>query len=189
MPEYFKGIEEVEEPDPRNLGYGVLNSLTGETRELGLEDVHRGLTTIVLNTTVPQDIQDHFVTAKHLALYSWYVYRFVMPSQLQAYATLEYALRERITTTKREGLKALLAKATAQGLVHQHLIRDWPGHNEQIASKTPSSSAKWLESLPEFISVFRNDLAHGSFTLWPDGGRTLRIVADIVNHLYPASDS
>lgn len=35
------------------------------------------------------------------------------------------------------------------------------------------------------IGDFRNHLAHGSFILVPDGGRTLRVVADIINQFIP----
>jgi hypothetical protein len=126
-----------------------------------------------------------FLTARHLALYAWYVYRFNTVAQLQAYASLEYALRERLghaDDDRPPGLRVLLTEAIDIGLLDERRIRDWPGHAGAIAPGYVSGD--WLRRLPEPVAMLRNDLARGSFTLNPDGGLTLRIVADIINQLY-----
>lgn len=191
MAETFKRLDEITEADSRNLGWMMVDLKSGIRRAIGVEDVHHALGAIVLSEEAPQYIRDHFLTAKHLALYAWYVYRFHMPAQLQAYGSLEYALRERLGFADAErppGLKALLGIAVKQGLVRQHLLRDWPGYGGTPETIPAHLGQEWLDQLPEWLSHLRNDLAHGSFTLTADSARTLRMVADIINQLF-ASDA
>lgn len=179
---------DVLKPDPRNLSWVVVNLATGTGKPLELADFHAFLEEIQLTSTTPEHIQNSFLTARHLELYSWFVYRFTMVAQLQAYATLEYALRERLghaEVERRPGLRQLLSSAVERGFVEEQKIRDWPGHREDIPEAERFCPGEWLRRLPEFIARFRNDLAHGSFTLMPDGGRALRVVGDIINQLYP----
>jgi hypothetical protein len=145
-PESFKRLEEVDQPDSRNAGYFAVNVLTGKSRKLDLEDYYRAIAPISMGSSVPEHIRDSFTTAKHLALYSWYVYRFHTASQLQAYTTLEYALRERLghAETQRRGLRRLLSMAIEQGLVGQQLIRDWPGGSHENEAVPEGSTDDWL---------------------------------------------
>lgn len=186
--ELFKDATQICEPDERNLSLVLVDRETGRRSPYALEDVHRGLSGITLSASVPEYIQDHFTTARHLALYSWFVYRFLAVAQMQAYGTLEYALRERLglADAKRPpGLRALLSQAIRKDLLREEEIRDWPGHSRELGTpEQPYVPGDWLRLSPEHISYMRNNLAHGSFTLMPDGGRTLRLVADIVNQLY-----
>jgi hypothetical protein len=185
--ESFKQLTEISEPDPRNLGYWIGPPHAEGSRPIDLEHQHEVLARLELHAGVPEYIREHFFTARHLALYAWFVYRFHMPSQLQAYATLEYALRERLGYAERNhppGLKELLTEASTKGLLLEERIRDWPGHRRQPSVWSLDPAGSWLTIVADVLPRFRNDLAHGSFTLSPDGGRTLRIVADIVNQLW-----
>jgi hypothetical protein len=187
--ESFKPLDAIVEPDERHAGWSLRSRQTGATRPLTIDDFHGDLAALTLNPSVPEDIQNHFLTARHLALYSWFVYRFAMAAQLQAYASLEYALRERF---KELGLNApgtlrgLLEFAAARGFLENEHFRDWPGHE---AHHHPDADSDWLESwirrMPEIISYFRNDMAHGSFTLTPHYSIALRFAADAINQLYP----
>lgn len=185
--ETFKTLEEITQPDPRNANLRLVNAHTGESRPFTIADVHAGLQGAELVELVPEAVRDHFQTARHLALYSWFVYRFIPVAQMQAYATLEYALRLRLghqDDDRPPGLKLLLRKALKEKLLTDARFRDWPGHQDGAMGATPGSTA-WIErALLDFVTFFRNNLAHGSSTLLPDGGRTLRMVADAINQLF-----
>ena len=188
--ERFKAIDEILVGDSRSTGWALRNNVTGETRPYTIEDHHQRIAEVELTASTPEDVRDSFLTARHLALYSWFVYRFGMPCQLQAYSALEFALRIRLKHTDDErppGLKALLRKAIEGGLVDERRINVWPGHRMDLTfgGTRPYADGDWLRGLPEYAAHFRNDLAHGSFTLNTEWLRTLALVADIVNQLFP----
>lgn len=121
MGERFKECEDLLVPDSRSryreVGPGSL-------------EVYRVMAGIRLNDTVPQDIRNHFVTARHLVGYSWFVYPFVMLAQSHAYGTLEYALRVRLGRADDERprtLRPLWDIAVKRGLLRDEGFRDWPG--------------------------------------------------------------
>jgi hypothetical protein len=191
--ESFKKLDEVTEADPRSDNW-VRVSQDGIASRFDLGEHHRFLEPIVLDPLVPENIRDQFMTAKHLALYAWFVYRFHMTANLQAFASLEYALRERLiqaipraTGTKnknarrpvRPTLKVLLTQAIESGLVDNVTV---PGRPESELDR--ESYKEWLRRLPAVLTDQRNRLAHGSFELMPTSGWTLLVVAEIINKLY-----
>lgn len=80
----LKPLDEVLVPDERSV------ALNGS-----LEDRHRLLFGIVLSASVPTDVQQLFETAKNVALYAWYVYRFHQVAESVAFQSLEMGLRKR----------------------------------------------------------------------------------------------
>ena len=79
------------------------------------------------------------------------------------------------------GLTQLLDEAVRQGAFRDDKFRDWPGH--RIPELDPSGD--WFaEKVIGLVRELRNSFAHGSSTLMPDGGFSLRIVADAINQLY-----
>lgn len=178
MEERFKTFEELLVPDSRS-----------RYREVGpgsLEGFHRVMTEIRLNATVPEDVQNHFVTARHLVVYSWFVYPFVMLAQSHAYGTLEYALRERLGRAEDErppNLRSLWEMAIKRGLLRDEGFRGWPGRHLAVPGAKPST--EWVRRIGESLAGLRNDLAHGSFSLYPEHWMLLPMVADAINQLYP----
>jgi hypothetical protein len=176
--EHFKIFEELLTPDSRS-----------QYRELGpgsLEGFHRVMADINLNIAVPEAIRSHFITARHLVVYSWFVYPFVMVAQSHAYTTLEYALRERLGRGKEDhppSLHHLWQIAIARGLLQDDCFRDWPGRHTSPRDTPPST--EWVTLITKSLSALRNDLAHGSYSLYPEHWRVLAFVADAVNQLYP----
>jgi hypothetical protein len=191
MAESLKLLDEITVPDPRSAMYVVVNLQTGEQRPITLDDYYQAMASLELNESVPEHIRDHFLTARHLAIYAWFVYRFTMAAQLQAHASLEYALRERLGYADDErppALRKLLNMAVRKNLFRAENFRDWPGHQRQDGdSERRQNADSWVAQLPEFFSYFRNDLAHGSSTLFPMHGVVLRTIADAINQLYPAT--
>jgi hypothetical protein len=185
MPEKLKSVDELLQPDSRCTGV-LVNRETGESRPIGIEDFHRYASSIQLNDEVPEDIQVHFTTALHLGVYSWFVYRFTMLSQQQAYASLEWALRERLGTPskkRRIPFSELLTEALDRGLLRGHLFRQWA-----LIGGDPTdeqAAEEWLRGMTKAMREFRNALAHGTWHLAPMHWTVLRIVADAMNQLYP----
>lgn len=186
--ESFKALADIGFPDFPSASFALRDDQTGEAHPLTLELIHADLAALTLNGSVPADIQNHFLTAKHLALYSWFVYRFTMPAQLQAYASIEYALRERFKELDLPAplhLRGQLEFAAARNFLTNEGFCDWPGH----VSPADRTNRKWLENwiarMPETVSYFRNELAHGSFLLYPQHEFVLRFAADAINQLYP----
>src|ERR1700676_1547152 len=115
----LKQLSEVPEPDPRHAQLGI-----------GLAGIHASLTVLVLADRVPVNVRQLFETAKNVALYSWFVYRFHQVAELVAYSALEMALKERAgfveragpNTRRPRGLKRLLEKAKKEGWLKGELF-------------------------------------------------------------------
>ena len=159
-----------------------------------LADVHRSLEADVLTAAgVPERLRDHYETCRNLILYSWFVYRFVPVAQLHLYSCLEFALRVRLgrdDDEKPPTFEPLLSLAKQQGVFDGVYFRtrheeSWP----PIRKGNPEDSdAEWFfDVMAKYLRYFRNNLAHGSITLMPDGGIALRVVCDAVNHLFRAA--
>jgi hypothetical protein len=190
MPEKLKSADELLDPDHRIKLWVLFDPRSGEHRPLTLEDFHQSAARIQLNATVPEPIRDHFTTALHLGVYSWFVYRFTMLSQQQAYATLEWALRERLGASSRKrrpSYAELLKEALATGLLRGRQFRRWTEVGGDPSDDEAADA--WLLGLTEMIREFRNELAHGSWQLIPMHWTVLGIVADAVNQLFPQEDA
>lgn len=55
---------------------------------------YKVVATLDLNATVPHDVTIQFEVAKNLYLYAWNVYRFYSVAEMQAFAALEFGLRQ-----------------------------------------------------------------------------------------------
>lgn len=75
-----------------------------------------------LDARVPEAVRIHFETARNLYAYAWFVYRFYPVAQQHALASLEFALRERLSgelldTKRRMGLSNWLQLAKQRGVI------------------------------------------------------------------------
>ena len=120
--------EKIYDPDPRHSHFVKLDFKTGQRRNRVIDDQHEAISCFTLNEYVPVDIATHFETAKNLYLYAWFVYRFYSVAEQQAFASLEFALRERFPDFVGEekkkhkrgfepGLKQLMGYAINEGFV------------------------------------------------------------------------
>jgi hypothetical protein len=91
----FKPLGEVLLSDVRQTCW-VRMEPGGTSRGLQIKDLHTRMSELSLNSTVPEKVCTGFDTARNLFLYSWFVYRFQTVAELQAYATLEFALGKRL---------------------------------------------------------------------------------------------
>ena len=158
--ERLKKLEEVCKPDERNRDRGDLDHSTGIVSPTTIESIYAVVESIKLNDQVPDEIRSHFEIARNLALYSWFVYSFNVVAAMQAFASLEMAVRDK-TPNKEMSFYQRLNKVFK---------------NRQLAGGL---------SLAEGVSKLRNDLAHGSETIHGQGLEYLNMCSELINELYP----
>ena len=162
--EKLKPREEVLLPDVRYLNRVNLDHSTGVVSEMTIDTIYEDLEQIQLSRSVPESVRSHFEIARNLAVYSWFVYSFNVVAAMQAFASLEMAVKEK-TGDKKSSLKSQLDKVFK---------------GRQLASGFAPPV-----DLSKAISWLRNDLAHGSTTLHGQGLTLLRTCADLINELFP----
>jgi len=162
--EKLKPREEVFLPDVRYLNRVNLDHLTEVMSEMTIDTIYEDLEQIQLNPTVPESVRSHFEIARNLAVYSWFVYSFNVVAAMQAFASLEMAVKEK-TGDKKSSFKSQLDKV--------------------FKGRQLSSGFAPPVDLSKAISWLRNDLAHGSTTLHGQGLALLRTCAELINELFP----
>jgi len=168
--------------------------------------MHARLSQVKLASTVPDNVRRQFETARNLMLYAWFVFEFQTVSEMQAYASLELALRTRFPEAKRERkrkqkttleyltLRPLLELAVKNGLIipeklpaweRNRLRREWHEKHFGIPTGKPLSASEWLQALVEIIPNWRNSLAHGDSHLFLEASlNQLELCADLINALF-----
>lgn len=197
----FRELGLVHEPAPQRRGYVVIDPTTGTTRPRTLADHHRDIDALALPATVPEDLREHFDTARNLLLYAWFVWEFIPVAELHAYGTVEMALRGRLgyeLDGNGPRFSALFRQAIAQGFVvdagfrHFHrLMAKRQGFAETVSQVTghhltpppPTSPQAYSLNLARYLPRLRNRLAHGTRMLMPHGLRTLELCADAISQL------
>jgi hypothetical protein len=131
--------------------------------ETTIESIYSLIQPITLGSTVPDEIRNHFETAKNLALYSWFVYSFNVVAAMHAFASLEMALRIK-SGDKKTPFKGLLDKA-----FNKRKLTGGLGPSVELSVA---------------LSRMRNDLAHGSSTMHSQGIGVLQKCSDLINELF-----
>ena len=160
-----------------------------------------------LNLAAPEDVRRQFETARNLMLYAWFVFEFQTVAEMQAYGTLELALRTYFKNPTRQvntkkGVKEvplmlseLLTKAVTEQVLIPEQLPSWEWlkkKREWFAKQTntpmdPFSATEWLEIIKKDLPGFRNHLAHGKPQLHlPHSLSQLELCADLINALFPA---
>lgn len=173
--EEFKSYDSLTEPDERNSFWCVIDNDSGDTRPLSLEDVYHSISSVSLDSTIPDDIASQFNVAKNVAAYSWYCYPFHQVCEMKAYATVEYALKQRLD--RQWPFPKLIKKSISWGLIKDKGF-------SHLKESMNEDSIEYSKSLIEIMPALRNGLAHGGTTLHPGSVSTLRICADFINQLY-----
>ena len=185
----LKPLDEVFEPDARNI---TLSSAE-------ISDFHNLISEIRLTGHPPKAVARHFEVARNLFLYSWFVYDFSTPAEAQAYASVEFALKERHKVEEQNfgnrspGLKRLFESAVNQGWVKDggfpHLYEEQhPAFSRLLKRKQFDPEGKaYCKILLNSMPFLRNSIAHGDPYLVGPGGAflPLEICAAIINQLFP----
>ena len=143
---------------------------------------HEGVARLQLVASVPDEVAVSFEVVRNLYLYSFFVYRFSVVACTQAFQTLEYALRERANLESvqiKSGLAAHLKFAVENGWFFDAAFA-YRGINPKVPTNVYS------KTLVKTIPGLRNELAHGSFTLFPphEAFRQIEICASIINFVF-----
>ncbi len=142
-PDHLKPADRICTPDPRHVNSGL--SIQDEAARLrGSVEGYR------LNGSVPENIVIHFETAKNLYLYALFASRFYSVAEQQAFASLEFALREKF---KME-LKSGRVKRVPHGV----------GNLLEAAIESgfiPEEKFTWLDDFIHGIPRIKNDYADG----------------------------
>ena len=159
---------------------------------LPLERYRKSIANINLLDSVPHAVRVQFETVKNLALYSWFVYRFVPIAELIALATVENTLKEYFDK-KGWGLKKLLKEAKKQNLIQEegfaqfHRAKEYHKEVEKMRGKEDipfPEPENYVSILIETLPNLRNYLAHGDIGLYPNCVLTVRSCAEIINQVY-----
>lgn len=158
--ERLRRLEDICRPDERYLNRVDIDHATGAVTPTTVESIYVLVEDIKLGAGVPDEVRSHFEIARNLTLYSWFVYSFNVVAGMQAFASLEMAVKEK-TGPRRMSFKTRL---------------DTTFKGRQLAAGV---------NLSTVVTKLRNDLAHGSSTMHGQGLSTLRFCADLINELYP----
>ena len=134
---------------------------------------------------------EHFDTARNLLIYSWFVYRFNQVAELHAFSSLEFALKTKCGASSK-GLKKLLESAVERGWImdsgfrYFRSVADVVMPDDEADSGNPDAKdvQEYCKTLIGTLPFIRNELAHGSRMLHPNGLTTLTIVAALINQLF-----
>lgn len=183
--EEFKPFEDVFEPDSRWRIFEVTHKARVESRKVDIKDFHQRLDLLKLNESVPESIYHHFLTARHLMLYAWFVYRFAPVASQHALIAMEFALKHKIASDvsefKGQGLKQYFQLARNEQWIRPEGFRMW----QMIRHRSQQTGDEWLDGALEGMRELRNSFAHGSSFLHEDGFVFLEFAADFINQLYP----
>jgi hypothetical protein len=158
--EHLKRLADICQPDERNQNRWDIDLTTGAVTPTTIESIYAVVEEIKLNAGVPDEVRSHFEIARNLALYSWFVYSFNVIAGMQAFASLELAVRAK-TADRRTVFKQPLDRAF---------------NDRQLSAGV---------SLATVVTKRRNDLAHGSSTMNGQGLGALRMCADLINLVKP----
>lgn len=161
--ENLKPLTEVYQPDIRYRSRVDLDKITGVVSETSIESIYYLIEPLKLSATVPEEVRSHFETAKNLALYSWFVYSFNVVAAMQAFASLEMALRTK-NGDQTTPFKILLDKAF--------------NNRKLTAGIDPPID------LSVALSRMRNDLAHGSSKMHGQGVAVLQMCSELINEIF-----
>jgi hypothetical protein len=198
----FRALEAVFESAAQRRAYSVVDPSARTIRSTEFADHHRNIEALALSGPVPEELRDHFDTARNLLLYAWFVWEFIPVAELHAYGSVEMALRTRLGY-EQDGdgptLRRLFNEAIQRTLLHdlgfRHFHRRRAKRREfaellaqaegsEMAPEPPPDPQAYCRVLARWLPYFRNRLAHGSRMNMGHGLWTLELCADVINQLY-----
>jgi len=200
----LKPLDQVALPDPR-FEHEHIFVRRHEPGPYQLADLHERLSTWPPAAGVPEKVRVQIETARNLMLYTWYVFEFQTMAEMQGYAALEFALRERLGNPTREILRKnqikvvplmlaeLLAKALRDGLIVPEKLPSfaWVKHQRAYLANLcghpheSKTAEDWFNFVKSRLPDSRNHLAHGNPKLWwTESFSQVELCCDIINALF-----
>jgi hypothetical protein len=163
----FRAISDLNLPDLRQRALAILTDDGARPKELA--DQYAAIAPLELVPQTPLEIRILWDTARNLYVYAWHVWRFYPIAAMQAFATLEYALRARLghlNAARPPTLRRLIDEAITKKV----LRRD---------------AAAWYQHLSNAVPKLRNTYAHGSSQLCPPTDASVfRVCRDLINEIF-----
>ena len=192
--EQIKTLDNVCLPDVRQNCFAVFDANTGSMRKQKLEDFHCRAESISLHEGVPEEIRNHFQTARNLIIYSWFYYPFNVTARMSAYISVEFALRIK-TGDRKSHFSQLMKMAVNSGWISdkdfsvpmrrlESVQRMNEGAPPEFHVPEPTLEREYCDVLAKSFPSLRNSLAHGSSFLSNDGAFAVRICAELINQLF-----
>lgn len=192
--ESLKPLADLLKPDERQPLFSVLDGQSGAFRALTLEDIYQRAAAIHLHDGVPEVIRSHFASAQNLVAYSWFYYPFNVTAQLLGYVSVEAALKIKYADDK-QSFRTMVQRAVRERLVQDEGFSHIRARDERAATL----EGEWLrqlqwqlqpyvEVLAESMPRLRNALAHGAHAVHMNGATHVRICAEFINQIFPATD-
>lgn len=198
----LKPLEAILEPDP---WWDALAMFDGQRfRRRMLADHHAFIEAIRLAEHVPSNVRLLFDSARNVYLCAFFAHRLLMVADLQAYVSVEFALREKATQAGRAvpewwGMSRLFKLAIEETWIIDdgfeiHRRKEEFRRREasmyakldpDLRCRAPSDPQAYCRILAESFPSLRNMHAHGSETMYPSVLGTSEIVADIIHQLFP----
>lgn len=190
--EKLKPFEEFGKPDPRITAFHILDKKLGGYRPSMAKDLHDTVSSIVLHTSVPEEVRSHFAVAANLYAYSWFYYPFIAEAGFLALITVEKALRDKLGCQKnRVNFYDLIIMATKKGFLCEagysipEPAPEIPAEIERIIEYKPQRRKfNFIQRLPKLLTTMRNSVAHGETSIHPWGAKIMQIAAETINQLY-----
>lgn len=197
----LRQIDDMHLPDFRQTCYVKWGPLDSELVPITLQDHHDGPAHFPLPDYIPEDVRNHWDTARNLWLYAWNVWRFYPLSQFQAMGTLELALRIKLfgkqASECKLGLDALLKKSIKQKLWDKedikHIVKSKQHHingqhdnaklyDDPLPNETDIENFlnEHFQVLLRLNRMIRNHVAHGETFLDNKPHLTFEFCHDII---------
>ena len=203
--ETLRNVKDMFSSDPRWNGWVRFDSETGTFKSRDINSHRDIVAQCILNLDVPEDVRIQFEISKNLFLYSWYVYRFVMVAQRQAFSSLEFALKIKFGYVNQNGwvpgLKKMIERSIDEGLIKQEGFREGRRRIQEIERRKEENRIYeeqtghklWAEpneehfmqiTILEGIPTIRNWLSHGTSMLYQGVDMHIELCCDFINQLY-----
>jgi hypothetical protein len=198
----LRDLTGIAQPEGRSLTLHYLPDV-GQPVPLTLAVYHQLVASLAIDAPVDTIVHPHFDVARNLLLYTWFESSFMHPSELQAFGSLELALRLKLggwrNLQRGPGLARLLREAVERGLFSDDLMGPYPrvtGFGEAWsrehgvgAAEANAHSAQevrhCVDVICDAIPGVRNRLAHGHPGWVGTAFATLSTCRDLLNCLVP----
>jgi len=196
----FKSKSEIFVADERQALFRNLKD--GQLVPITLDDFYQEVADVNLLPSVPLEITSHFDNARNVLVYSWYAYEMSAVAEHHVYATIEYALKIRLSPLEKKnngpGFRHLLQQAVDCGLISDSGFAIYHARHWQT-ERTPKKQASInfaddqirCRILIETLPTLRNSLAHGSNYLNTPSNAlmTFELARDLINQLFQPEET
>jgi hypothetical protein len=202
----LKSLEDVLKPDDWWDAFVMFDGKS--IRKIKLADHFTRIDAVRLREYVPEKVRQLFENARNAYLYAFFAHRLLPVADLQVYASVEFALREKARAAGKQipdwwGMGRLFELAIERRWIvddgFEVFRRNELGRKREaeelsqidpkLRYESPTDRQAYCRILADSFPSLRNTLAHGSNMLHPSVIGTFEIAADLIHQLFPAQDA